>query len=173
MALDITDEGRWEVDPNILNTFTDATAQDIKYRPVIVAELYDGVKACDLRLADDVRCCLFCDVVVPLRIMLDHVAEHTAEADAVVDARQRGQAEPCGLYGRSTGTCETTLKGTTVSTNCPYRYSFKYKKAFEKKRDVPRNFPVSICAASPFTFNIKCHLRFHASHLGPRNNSSK
>ena len=52
--LDITDQGRWEVDPNILNTFIDAVAQDIKYCPVIVAEPYDGVKACDLRLADDV-----------------------------------------------------------------------------------------------------------------------
>ena len=87
--LDITDEGRWEVVPNILNTFIDAAAQDIEYCPVIVAEPYDRVKSCDLRLADDVRCCLFCDAAVPLRIMLDHVAEHIAKGDAVADARYR------------------------------------------------------------------------------------
>ena len=86
--LDITDEGKWEVDPNILNTF-DAAAQDIKCCPVTVAEPYDGVKACDLRLANDVRCCLFCDAALPLRIMLDHVAEHIAKGDAVADARHR------------------------------------------------------------------------------------
>ena len=165
--LDITDEGRWEVDPNILNTFIDAAAQDIKYCPVIVAEPYDGVKACDLRLADDVRCCLFCDAAVPLRIMLDHVAEHIAKGDAVADARHRGKAEPCGFCGRSTGTCQTTLNGTKVSTNCPYRYSFKYKKALEKKRNVPRKCPVPMCTASPFTLNIEYHLRLVHPGLDP------
>ena len=51
--LDITDEGRWEVDPNILNTFIDAAAQDIEYCPVIVAEPYDGGKACELQMMYD------------------------------------------------------------------------------------------------------------------------
>ena len=142
-------------------------AQDIKYCPVIVAEPYDGVKACDLRPADDVRCCLFCDAAVPLCIMLDHVVEHIAKGDAVADARHRGQAEPCGFCGRSTGTCETTLNGTNVCTNCPYRYSFKYKKALEKKRNVPRKCPVPMCPASPFTLNIKCHLRLVHPGLDP------
>ena len=99
--------------------------------------------------ADDVRCCLFCDAAVPLRIMLGHVARHIAKGDAMVDARHR-----C----RSTGTCETMLNGTKVCTNCPYRYSFKYKKALEKKRNVPRKCLVPMCPASPFTLNIKCHL---------------
>ena len=83
----ITDEGRWEVDPDILNMFIHAADQDIKYRPVIVAEPYDAMKACDLRLADDVRSCLLCDAAVPLRIMLDHVAEHIAK-------RRRGRCTP-------------------------------------------------------------------------------
>ena len=165
--LDITDEGRWEVDPNILNTFIDATAQDINYCPVIVAEPCNGVKACDLRPADDVRCCLFCDAAMPLRIMLDHVAEHIAKGDAVADARHRGQAEPCGFCGRSTGTGETTLNGTKVCINCPYRYSFKYKKALEKKRNVPRKCPVLIFPAFPFTLNIKCHPRLVHPSLDP------
>ena len=165
--LDITDEGRWEVDPNILNTFIDAAAQDIKYCPVIVAEPYDGVKACELRLANGVRCCLFCDAAVPLRIMLDHVAEHIAKGDAVADARHRGKAEPCGFCGRSTGTCKTMLNGTKVCTNCPYRYSFKYKKALEKRRNVPRKCPVPMCPASPFTWNIKYHLRLVHPSLDP------
>ena len=142
-------------------------AKDIKYCPAIVAEPYDGVKACDLRPADDVRCCLFCDAAVPLCIMLDHVAEHIAKGDAVADARHRGQAEPCGFCGCSTGTCETTLNGTKVCTNCPYRYSFKYKKALEKKRNVPRKCPVLMCPTSPFTLNIKCHLRLMHPGLDP------
>ena len=33
VVLDITDQGRWEVDPNIFNTLIDAAAQDIKYYP--------------------------------------------------------------------------------------------------------------------------------------------
>ena len=165
--LDITDEGRWEVDPNILNMFIVAAAQDIKYCPVIVAEPYDGVKACDLRLADDVQCCLFCDAVVPLRIKLEHVAEHIAKVDAVADARHRGKAEPYGFCSRSTGTCETLLNGTKVSTNCPYRYSFKYKKPLEKKRNVPRKCPVPMCTASPFTLYIKYHLRLMHPGLDP------
>ena len=165
--LDITDEGRWEVDPNILNVFIDAAAQNIKYCPVIVAEPYNGVKACDLRLADDVRCCLFCDAAVPLRIMLDHMVGHIAKGDAVADARNRGKAEPCGFCGRSTGTCETTLNGTKVSTNCPYPYSFKYKKALEKKRNLPRKCPVPTCTASPFTLNIEYHLRLVHPGLDP------
>ena len=75
--LDITDEGRWKVDPNILNVFIDAAAQDIKYCPVIITKPYDGVKACNFRPADDAQCCLFCNAAMPLRIMLDHVADHS------------------------------------------------------------------------------------------------
>ena len=134
---------------------------------MIVAQPYDGVKACDLRLADDVQCCLFCDVAVPLRIMFDHVAEHIAKGDTVVDARHRGKAEPCGFCGRSTGTSETTVNGTKVCTNCPYRYSFKYKKALQKKRNVPRKCPVPMCPASPFTLNIKYPLRLVHPGLDP------
>ena len=52
----------------------------------------------------------------------------------------------------------TTLNETKVCTNCPYRYSFKYKKALEKKRNVPRKCPVPMCLASPLTLNIQCHL---------------
>ena len=157
--LDIIDEGRWKVDPKILNMFIDAAAQDTKYCPVIFAEPHDAVKGCDLRLADDVRYCLFCDAAVPLRIMLDHLTKHLAKDDAVADAHHRGQAEPCGFCSCSTGTCETTLNWTKVCTNCPYLYSFKCKKALEKKRNVPRKCPVPMCPASPFTLNIKCHTR--------------
>ena len=99
--------------------------------------------------------------------MLDHVAKHIAEGDAVADAHHRGQAEPCGFCGRSSGTCETTLNGTKVCTSCPYQYSFKYKKALEKKRNVPRKCPVPMCPASPFTLNIKCHLRLVHPGLDP------
>ena len=134
---------------------------------MIVAAPYDGVQAYDLRLAYDVRCCLFCDAAVPLRIMWGHVAAHIAKGDAVADAHHRGQAEPCGFCGRSTGTCETALNGTKVCTNCPYRYSFKYKKALEKKRYVLRKCPVPMCPASPFTLNIKCRLRLVHPGLDP------
>ena len=167
--LDITDEGRWEVDRNILNTFIEYAAQDIKNCPVIVAEPYDGVKACNLRLAGDVQCYLFCDAAVPLRIVLDHVAQHIAKDDAMADARHRGQAELCGFCGRSTGTCKTTLNGTKVCTSRPSRYSFKYK-ALEKTRNVPRQCPVPMCPASPFTLNIKCHLRLVHPGLDPETN---
>ena len=44
------------------------------------------------------------------------------------------------------------------------RVSCKYKKASEKKRNVPRKCPVPMCPTSPFTLNIKCHLRL--VHLG-------
>ena len=99
--------------------------------------------------------------------MLDHVAEHIAKGDAVADARHRGKAEPCGFCGRSTETCENTLNGTKVSTNCRYQYSFKYKKALEKKRNVPRKCPVPMCTASPFTLNIEYHLRLVHPGLDP------
>ena len=65
------------------------------------------------------------------------------------------------------GTCETTLNGTKVCTNCPYRYSFKYKKALEKKRNVPRKCPVPMCPASAFTLNIKYNLRLEHPGLDP------
>ena len=54
-----------------------------------------------------------------------------------------------------------------MSTNCPYRYSFKYKKALEKKRNVPRKCPVSMCTASPFTLNNEYHLRLVHPGLDP------
>ena len=62
---------------------------------------------------------------------------------------------------------ETTLHGTNVCTNCPYRNSFKYKKALEKKCNVPRKCLVLMCPASPFTLNIKCHLRLVHPGLDP------
>ena len=131
---------------------------------MIVAELCARVKACDLRPADDVRCCLFCDEAVPLRIMLAHMADHIAKREAMRDVRDDGHAEPCGFCGRSIRTYETTLNGTKVCTNCPYRYNFKYKKALEKKPNVPRKCPVPICLASPLTLNIPLHLQL--VHLG-------
>ena len=134
---------------------------------MIGVEPYDGVKARDLRRADDVQCCLFCDAVVPLRIMLDHVAHHIAKGDTMDDARHRGQAEPCGLCGRSIGTCETTLNGTKLCTNCHYRYSFKYKKALEKKRNVPRKCRVPMCPASQGTLNIQCRPQLVHPGLDP------
>ena len=54
-----------------------------------------------------------------------------------------------------------------LPSNCPYRYSFKYKKALEKKHNVPRKCPVPMCPASPFTLNIKCHLRLVHPGLDP------
>ena len=152
--LNIANEGTRELDPTILNLFMHAASQDIKYCPL----------TCDLQLADDVQCCLFCNAVVSLRIMLDHVAEHIANGGAVADAHHRTQAKPCGFCGGSTGTCETTLKGTKVCTNCPYQYRFKYKKTLEKRRNVPRKCPGPMCPTSPFTLNIKCQLRL--VHLG-------
>ena len=134
---------------------------------MIIAEPYDGVKVCDLRLADDVRCCLFFDEAVPLRIMLGHVAEHILKADAAADARHRGKAEPCGISGRFSGICETALNGTKVCISCLYPYSFKYQMAMENKRNVPRNCPVPMCATSPFTLNIKSHLRLVHPGLDP------
>ena len=38
------------------------------------------------------------------------------------------------------------------------RVSFEYKKALEKKRNVPRRCSVPMCPTSPLTLNIKCHL---------------
>ena len=61
----------------------------------------------------------------------------------------------------------TTLNGMKVCTNCPYRYSLKYKKALEKKRNVPRKCPVPMCPASPFILNIPCHLQLVHSGLDP------
>ena len=61
----------------------------------------------------------------------------------------------------------TTLNGN-VCTNCPYRYSFKYKKTLEKKRNVPRKCPVPMCPASPFTLNIQCHLQLVHPGLDPK-----
>ena len=62
----------------------------------------------------------------------------------------------------------TTLNGTKVCTKCPYRYSFKYKNALEKKRNVPRKCPVPMCPASPFTLNIQCHLQLVHPGLDPK-----
>ena len=46
-----------------------------------------------------------------------------------------------------------------MRSSCPYRYNFKYKKAVEKKRNVPRSCPVPMCTSSPFTLNIRLHLQ--------------
>ena len=80
------------------------------------------------------------------------------------------EAEPRSFCGWANGTCETTLHGAKLRTNCPYRYKFKYKKALEKNCSVPRNCPVPMCTVSPFTLKIRLHLQqahplFHASTM--------
>ena len=157
--LDINTEGKWQVQANVLYTSVDTTAEDIKHCPVIVAEAYCGVKRCPLRPSPDVCTCLFCDEAVPLALMLDHVAEHIKNGSPLRDAQYVGEAEPCGFCGRANGTCETTLHGAQVRTNCQYRYNFKYQKALEKKCNVPRNCPVPMCTALLFTLNIRLHLQ--------------
>ena len=113
--------------------------------------------------AYDVRCCLFCDVAAPLRIMLDRVVDYIAIGDAMADAWHCGQAEACGFCGRSTRTCNTTLNVTKVCTNCPYRD----KKALERNCNVPWKCPIPMCPASPLTLNIQCHLQLLHRGLEP------
>ena len=55
-----------------------------------------------------------------------------------------------------------------MCTNCPCRYSFKYKKALETKRNVPRKCSVPMCPASAFTLNIKYHVQLVHPGLDPK-----
>ena len=110
--------------------------------------------------------CLFCDTVVSIKKMLDHVAAHLERGDPMPNANKGGDHEACGFCGQTDGQCKTELAGKTVKSTCLYASRLHYSTALKNFRNVPQQCPVPGCMATPFTLNIRKH--FERSH--PRTN---
>jgi hypothetical protein len=161
--LEHTEAGVWTIPVSALNVFIHGAAE-IAACPTAPVEAYPGVNQTRLRDPPSLRPCLFCTEKLDVKRMLDHVALHVKAGDKLSDPAHLGGAEACGYCGRTIGICSTTLIRQTVNSNCMYKYSFKYKTAKQKRRNIPQPCPVHMCIATPFTLNIHHHLQ--AKHPG-------
>ena len=94
--------------------------------PQLRAEPYANVAHTSVRPAEATGFCLICGVVIALARMRNHVAVHLQSGEVVVDPSMRGEAEPCGFCGCSTGTCTTSIVRKKISSACPFLQVFWY-----------------------------------------------
>ena len=76
----------------------------------------------------------------------------------VTDPRMRGEAEPCGICGRTTGTCPTSMVRKKISSTGPCVAPLKLARAMRKQDIMLRECPIPKCSATPWVLNIKTHL---------------
>ena len=86
------------------------------------------------------------------------MAVHLQKGEVVTDPRMRGEAEPCGFCGRTTGTCTTSIVRKKISSTCPCVVPLKHAVAMRKQENMPRECPIPGCSATPCVLNIKIHL---------------
>ena len=90
------------------------------------------------------------------------MAVHLQKGEVVTDPRLRGEAEPCGFYGRTTGTCTISIVRKKIGSTCPFVVPLKLVVAMRKQENMPRECPTRGCTANPWVLNIKTHLaRYH------------
>ena len=87
--------------------------------PQLRAEPYADVAHTSVRPVEATEFCLFCGAAIALARMRNHVAVHLQKGEVVTDPRMRGEAEPCGFCGRTTGTCTTSIVRKKISSTCP------------------------------------------------------
>ena len=129
-------DGRWVILVGTLCAFLKAA--QVPNCPQVHAELYTGVSHTIVRPAEVTKCCLFCGVAIALARMRTHLAVHLQKGEVVKDPRMRGEAEPCGFFGRSIGTFSTSIvhKKITHST-CLCLVPLKHTVAMRKQENMP------------------------------------
>ena len=126
--------------------------------PHLCAELDAGVAHTSVRPAEATEFCLFCGAAIALARMRNHVAVHLQKGEVVTDPRMRGEAEPCGFCGRTTGMCTTSIVRKKISSTGPCVAPLKLAMAMRKQENMPREFPIPGCSATRWVLNIKTHL---------------
>ena len=86
--------------------------------------------------------CLFCGAAIALARMRNYVGVHLHDGEVVTDPRMRGEAEPCGLCGCSTGMCTTSIVRKKISSTCPCVDTLKHAVAMHKQENMPRECPI-------------------------------
>ena len=123
--------------------------------PQLHAEPYARVAHTSVRPAEATKFCLFCGVAIALARMRNHMAVHLQRGEVVVDPKMRGEAEPCGFCGGSTGTCTTSIVRKKISSTCPFVVMLKPIVAMRKQENMPRKCSIP---AILWVLNIKTHL---------------
>ena len=86
------------------------------------------------------------------------MAVHLHKGEVVTEPRMRGEAEPCGFCGRTTGTCTTSIVRKKISSTCLCVVPLKLTVAMRKQENMPRECPIPGCSGTPWVLNIKTHL---------------
>ena len=89
-------------------------------------------------------------MAILLARMRNHVAVHLWKAEVVMDPWMRGEAEPCGFCGCSTGTCTMSVVHKKISSMCPCVVTLKQAMAMHKEENMPRECPILGCTATPW-----------------------
>ena len=150
-------DGRWLIPVGTQSAFVN-TAK-VPNCPQLRAEPYPSVAHTSVRPAEATKFCLFCGVAIALARMRNHVVVHLQKGEAVTDPRMRGEAKPCGLCGRTTGTCTTAIVRKKINSTCPCGVPLKHVVAMRKQENMPRECSIiPRCSATPWVLNIKTHL---------------
>ena len=83
---------------------------------------------------------------------------HLQKGEVVTGPRMRGEAEPCGFFGRTTSLCTTSIVRKNISSTCPCVVPLQLAVAMRKQENMPRECPIPGCSATPWVLNIKTHL---------------
>ena len=102
-----------------------------------------------VRPAEATEFCLVSGVAIALARMRNCVAVHLHKGEVVTDPRMHGEAEPCGFYGRTKGTCTTSIVCKKISSTCPCVVPLKHAVAMRKQENMPRECPIPGCSATP------------------------
>ena len=144
--------GRWVILVGTLSAFV-RTAR-VPNCHQLRAEPYASVAHTNVRPAEAIEFCLFCGVAIAFARMRNHVVVHLQRDEVVVDPNMRGEAEPCGFCGLSTGTCTTSIVRKKISSTCPFVVTLKRAVAMRKKEKMPPECPIPGCSATPWVWNI-------------------
>ena len=136
-------DGRW---PMVIPVGTlSAFVKTAKVR----AEPCTNVAHTSVRPAEATEFCLFCGAAIALARMRNHVAVHLQNGEVVTDPRMRGEAEPCGFRGRTTGLCTTSIVCKKIRSTCPCVVPLKLAVAMRKQENMPRECPIPGCSGTP------------------------
>ena len=155
-------DGRWIISVGALSAFV-KTAQ-VPNCPQLRAEPYAGVAHTSVRPAEATEFCLFCGVAIALVRMCNHVAVHSQRGEVVVDPKMRGEAEPCGFCGRSTGTCTKSIVRKKISSGCPCVVTLKLAVAMRKQENMLHECRIPGYSAIPWNFKHQNSLGMVPSH---------
>ena len=127
-------DGRWLIPVGTLFAFVKAAK--VPNCPQLRAEPSAGVAHTSMRPAEATHFCLFCGAAIALARMRNHVAVHLQKGEVVTDPRMRGEAEPCGFCGRTTGMCTTSIMRKKISSTYLCVVPLKLAVAMRKQENM-------------------------------------